>query len=104
MEPIYLDYAATTPVRAEVREAMIPLLTEHFGNASSVHRWGREAKVKLEDARARIASAIGASPTEIVFTRGGTEADNMAVLGRTRLEPGAGVACSVIEHRAVLNP
>lgn len=104
MDPIYLDYAATTPVRPEVLEAMIPLFSEHFGNASSVHRWGREAKVRLEDARARIAAAIGAAPTEIVFTRGGTEADNLAILGRTRLSPGEGVACSVIEHRAVLNP
>ena len=104
MDPIYLDYAATTPVRAEVREAMLPLLTENFGNASSVHRWGRNAKARLEDARARIASAIGASPTEIIFTRGGTEADNLAILGRSRLEPGLGVACTAIEHRAVLNP
>ncbi len=104
MEPIYLDYAATTPVRPEVRDAMLPLLTENFGNASSVHRWGRNAKVRLEDARARVAAAIGASPTEIIFTRGGTEADNLAILGRSRLHPELGVACSAIEHRAVLNP
>jgi cysteine desulfurase len=102
MEPIYLDYAATTPVRPEVREAMLPLLGETFGNPSSVHRWGRDAKLKLEQARARIAALIGARPTEIVFTRGGTEADNLAVLGRSRKERGGAVICSAIEHRAVL--
>jgi cysteine desulfurase len=102
MESIYLDYAATTPVRPEVREAMLPFLGATFGNPSSVHRWGREAKVKLEEARARIASLIGAHPTEIVFTRGGTEADNLAILGRSRKIPGSAVVCSSIEHRAVL--
>lgn len=102
MDPIYLDYAATTPVKPEVREAMMPLLGANFGNPSSVHRWGREAKAKLEDARSRIAALIGAQPTEIVFTRGGTEADNLAVLGRARLEPHNPVVCSGIEHRAVL--
>jgi cysteine desulfurase len=102
MESVYLDHAATTPVRPEVREAMMPLLGDCYGNPSSVHRWGREAKVKLEDARARIASLLGAGPMEIVFTRGGTEADNLAVLGRSRNSPGAGVVCSAIEHRAVL--
>lgn len=103
MEPIYLDYAATTPVRDEVREAMLPLLMDNFGNASSVHRWGRNAKVKLEDARSRIAALLGAKPTEIVFTRGGTEADNLGILGRSRLDRSRPVACSAIEHRAVLN-
>lgn len=103
MEPIYLDYAATTPVRAEVREAMLPLLGDCFGNASSVHRWGREAKVKLEEARARLAHLLGAQPTEVIFTRGGTEADNLAILGRARKVRGAPVACSAIEHRAVLS-
>ena len=101
MQPIYLDYAATTRVRPEVKEAMLPFMDEIFGNASSVHRWGREAKVKLEEARARLAALLGASPTEIIFTRGGTEADNLAIFGRTRAVPG-GIACSAIEHRAVL--
>ncbi len=103
MDPIYLDYAATTPLRPEVREAMLPFLGETFGNPSSVHRWGREAKVRLEEARAKVAAAIGASPTEIVFTRGGTEADNLAILGRSRHLRGSPVVCSAIEHRAVLN-
>jgi len=102
MEPIYLDYAATTPVRPEVREAMLPLLGETFGNPSSVHRWGRDAKLKLEEARARIAALLGARPTEIIFTRGGTESDNLAILGRSRHQRGAPVVCSAIEHRAVL--
>jgi cysteine desulfurase len=102
MDPIYLDHAATTPVRPEVGEAMLPLLSERFGNPSSVHRWGQEARAQLEGARARLARVIGAATGEIVFTRGGTEADNLAVLGRTRLLRGAPVVCSALEHRAVL--
>lgn len=102
MEPIYLDYAATTPVRREVREAMDRVDAERFGNPSSVHRWGREARAALEDARARLAKLLGALPSEIVFTRGGTESDNLAILGRARLDHGRPVVCSAIEHRAVL--
>jgi cysteine desulfurase len=104
MESIYLDYSATTPVRPEVREAMLPLASDIFGNPSSIHRWGRDAKLKLEEARARFAAVIGAHPTEIIFTRGGTEADNLAILGRSRKLRGAPVVCSAIEHRAVLMP
>jgi cysteine desulfurase len=103
MEPIYLDYAATTPMRKEVREAMSRMDAERFGNPSSVHRWGREARAALEEARARLAKLIGASPVEIVFTRGGTEADNLAVLGRARAFPHQPIVCSAIEHRAVLS-
>jgi cysteine desulfurase len=102
MNSVYLDHAATTPVRPEVRDAMLPLLCDTFGNPSSLHRWGQEARARLEEARARLARVIGATPREIVFTRGGTEADNLAVLGRTRIRPGAPVVCSSIEHRAVL--
>jgi cysteine desulfurase len=102
MDAIYLDYSATTPVRREVRESMLPLLDERFGNPSSVHRWGREARAALEQARARLAAVLGATPAEIVFTRGGTESDNLAVLGRARLLPGRAVVCSAIEHKAVL--
>jgi cysteine desulfurase len=101
-EPVYLDYAATTPLRPEVREAMLAVLGERWGNPSSVHRWGREARAALDDARARFAAAIGASPAEIVFTRGGTEADNLAVLGRARADASRTVAVSAIEHKAVL--
>ena len=102
MKPIYLDYSATTPVRREVRDAMLPLYEEQFGNASSIHRWGREARAVLEQARARLAVVLGATPSEIVFTRGGTEADNLAILGRARHLRGAPVVCSAIEHKAVL--
>lgn len=105
MQPVYLDHAATTPMRAEVREAMGPYQDERFGNPSSMHRWGRQARNGLEEARHRIAAALGANRREIVFTGGGTEADNLAVLGRWRSvcrmpERGA-VVCSAVEHKAV---
>lgn len=106
MDPIYLDHAATTPMRAEVREAMLPFLGERWGNPSSVHRWGRRARNAIEEARERVASALGAHRSEVVFTGGGTEGDNLAILGRwrqARAEAGCGlVACSAIEHKAVL--
>jgi cysteine desulfurase len=102
MDPIYLDHAATTPLRPEVRDAMLPFWDERFGNPSSVHRWGRAARAGLDAARGQLAEVLGASPGEIVFTRGGTEANNLAVLGRARMAPGAPVVCSAIEHRAVL--
>ncbi|HUF13665.1 MAG TPA: cysteine desulfurase family protein [Longimicrobiales bacterium] len=101
--PIYLDHAATTAVREEVREAMRPYESERFGNPSSSHRWGRQARGALEESRERLAAAIGARRTEIVFTGGGTEADNLAVLGAWRSHggPGRWIACSAIEHSAV---
>ncbi|HEX7240034.1 MAG TPA: cysteine desulfurase family protein [Longimicrobiaceae bacterium] len=102
MKPIYLDYAATSPLRREVREAMLPCMDGCFGNPSSLHSWGRAARAALEDARVRLAEVLGASPLEVVFTRGGTEADNMAVLGRAHFAPGQPVVCSSIEHKAVL--
>jgi cysteine desulfurase len=102
MNPVYLDHAATTPLRKEVCDAMRALQEERFGNPSSLHRWGRQARAALEDARARLAAILGASPSEILFTRGGTEADNLAVLGRSRATPGSPVVCSAIEHKAVL--
>lgn len=102
MQPIYLDYAATTPVRPEVREAMLPFFEARFGNPSSLHRWGREARVALEEARSRLAKVLGATASEVLFTRGGTEADNLALAGRARALPGAAVVCSAIEHQAVL--
>jgi len=106
MDPIYLDYAATTPVRAEVRDAMAPFLSAKFGNPSSIHRWGREAREALEAAREEVAAAIGASPAEVTFVRGGTESDNMALLGWCDARAAEGVqptlAISAIEHHAVL--
>lgn len=103
MEAIYLDYAAASPLREEVRDAMLAAAT-HYGNPSSTHRWGRAARALLEDARARLAAVLGAAPEEIVFTRGGTEADNLAILGRAALRDDAPVVCTAIEHKAVLAP
>jgi cysteine desulfurase len=104
-EPIYLDHAATTPVRAEVLEAMLPFYGPKFGNPSSVHRWGRDARTALDEARERVARCIGATADEICFTSGGTEADNLAILGtwRARRSEGRrGIVTTPIEHKAVL--
>ncbi|MBX3133517.1 MAG: cysteine desulfurase [Gemmatimonadaceae bacterium] len=103
--PIYLDHAATTPVRPEVLEAMTPFFGPRFGNPSSTHRWGREARAALDEARERVARCLGAAPDEICFTSGGTEADNLAVLGGWRILKAQGkraVVTSPIEHKAVL--
>jgi len=108
MQYVYLDHAATTPVRPEVRAAMEPFLgDEAFGNPSSSHRAGRVARAGLDEARRRIAGALGAEPGEVVFTSGGTEADNLAVLGvalaaRTAQRPFR-VAVGAAEHKAVLD-
>lgn len=102
--PIYLDHAATTPVRPAVLDAMLPFFRERFGNPSSMHRWGREARVALDEARERVAATIGARPDELCFTSGGTEADNLAILGawhHARHERRA-VVTSPFEHKAVL--
>ena len=104
-EPIYLDHAATTPVRAEVLEAMLPFYGPRFGNPSSTHRWGREARTALDEARERVARCLGAQPDEICFTSGGTEADNIALLGAWRARRGTGrnaIVATPIEHKAVL--
>ncbi|MGQ0713572.1 MAG: cysteine desulfurase family protein [Gemmatimonadaceae bacterium] len=102
--PIYLDHAATTPVRREVFEAMEPFYGPRFGNPSSTHRWGREARAALDEARERIARCLGAHPDEICFTSGGTEADNLAVLGawRARDKGRTAIVSTAIEHKAVL--
>jgi cysteine desulfurase len=103
--PVYLDHAATTPVRAEVLAAMEPFFGPKFGNPSSVHRWGREARAALDDARERLAATLGASSDEIVFTSGGTECDNLAILGSWRLLREKGkraVVTTPIEHKAIL--
>ena len=104
-DPIYLDHAATTPVRAEVLEAMLPFLGPRFGNPSSTHRWGRDARTALDEARERVANCLGAQADEICFTSGGTEADNFALLGAWRARRGSGrnaIVTSPIEHKAVL--
>jgi len=105
--PIYLDYAATTPVRPEVLEAMLPYLTERaFGNPSSSHRFGRAARAGLEQGRREVAEAVGAEPNQVIFTSGGTEADNLGVVGAALAARHRGgemcAAVSAIEHKAVL--
>jgi cysteine desulfurase len=106
MEHIYLDHAATTPVHPEVIEAMIPVYTEHFGNPSSIHSFGRDALKQIEDARAKMANIIGAKPREIIFTGGGTEADNLAIIGvaysARQKNKGNHIITTKIEHHAVL--
>ncbi|MGI8426655.1 MAG: cysteine desulfurase family protein [Actinomycetota bacterium] len=106
----YLDYAATTPILDEVLEAMMPFQAKHFGNPSSVYAAGREAKKGLEEAREQMAEAIGAQPSEIVFTGGGTEADNLALKGAALKASGGRppgkpmrVVATSIEHHAVLH-
>jgi cysteine desulfurase len=103
---IYLDYAATTPVDPAVLEAMAPYFTANFGNPSSIHWFGRETRKAIEEARAVVASAIGAeAPQEIVFTGSGSESDNMAIRGVAfaRREKGAHIITSAIEHHAVFD-
>jgi cysteine desulfurase len=104
-DPIYLDHAATTPVREEVREAMAPFFGPRFGNPSSLHRWGRDARAALDEARDRVAACLGAAPDEVCFTSCGTEGDNLAILGAWRAARARGrkaVVTTPIEHKAVL--
>ena len=106
MEPVYLDHNATTPVDPAVTETMLPYLSAKFGNASSVHQFGRDAKVALENAREQIAAFINCQPAELYFTSGGTESDNLAVLGvgyhmRGRRDH---LVVGTTEHHAVLEP
>lgn len=102
---IYMDNAATTQLNSLVLAEMLPYFTNQYGNASSVHAYGREARVAVEEARAKIAAAIGAQPAEIFFTSGGTESDNWAVFGAARANARRGkhVITSAIEHHAVLH-
>jgi cysteine desulfurase len=104
MKRIYLDYAATTPTHPEVLKAMLPYFTETFGNPSSLHSYGQEAKEAMEAARASVASLIGAHQEEVVFTSGGTEADNFAIKGTAYASEHKGnhIITSTVEHPAVL--
>src|SRR5687767_7127615 len=107
LPPVYLDHAATTPVRPDVLEAMLPYLNSgSFGNPSSAHRFGRAARAGLEQARKEVAAALGAEPSQVVFTSGGTEADNLAVIGAALAARHHGrpmlAAVSAVEHKAVL--
>ena len=103
--PVYLDYNATTPLLPEVVDAMLPYLREHFGNPSSDHEIGRRARTAVEDSRQRVGTMLGCSSDEIVFTSGGTEANNLAIRGVTEARPDhRHVITSVIEHPATANP
>ncbi|MGA7676199.1 MAG: cysteine desulfurase family protein [Rhizomicrobium sp.] len=104
MEAIYLDNAATTPLDPRVREDMQPYLSTVFGNPSSLHRAGREARAAVEKARGQVAQLIGAKPNEIVFTASGTEADNLAIIGALEALPPGNyhIIASAFEHPAVL--
>ena len=105
MRTVYFDYNATTPLDPQVREAMLPYLGEIWGNPSSVHHVGRQARAILDDSRDRAASFLGCKPSEIVFTSGGTESVNLALFGAARLLKSKGrhlITCAV-EHHAVLH-
>lgn len=103
MARVYLDHNATTQVRPDVLEAMLPYFSEHYGNASSVHAFGQEARAAVEDARGQVAAFLNASPTEIILMGGGTEADNLAVIGGARAcaSKGKHIVTTSIEHDAV---
>lgn len=101
MRRVYLDNNATTPVLPEVFEAMRPFYLEQFGNASSIHHYGQHARAAVEKARASVAALVNARPAEIVFTSGGTEADNLGIFGL--VQRGDHVITSAIEHSAVMN-
>jgi cysteine desulfurase len=103
-DPIYLDHNATTPLRPEVVDAMIPSLRDHFGNPSSAHVYGARARAAMEQARAQVASLLGCDPDEVVFTSGGTEANNLAIRGVMEASPRRGVVSTVIEHPATSRP
>lgn len=108
MKKIYLDYGATSPVKSEVKEAILPYLEDNFGNPSSIHQWGRVAHKAVDDARKNVADFLGADPNEIVFTSGGTEADNLAVKGiffklRKSFAKKPHIITTEIEHHAILN-
>ncbi len=105
MERIYLDHAATTPVKPEVLEAMLPWFTQQYGNPMSIHGEGRQTRKAVEEARAKVAAAIGADPTEIYFTGCGTESDNWALKGAAfgSVKKGKHIITTAIEHHTVLH-
>jgi len=105
MQRVYLDHSATTPVRKEVADLVLSYMTTNYGNPSSIHSFGREAKKALENAREQVAGLIGANADEIIFTSGGTEADNLAIIGAAfaNQKKGKHLITSAIEHHAVLD-
>jgi cysteine desulfurase len=102
--PAYLDHNATTPLDARVLEAMLPFLTERYGNASSRHEYGRAARAAIDTARQQVAAVVGAHPTEVVFTSGGSEANNLFIKGAAACLKPATIAVSAIEHPCVREP
>jgi len=106
LRKIYLDHNATTPLHPEVLEVMLPVMQKFFGNPSSIHSEGRKARVFLDEAREQVAGLIGARPGEIVFTSGGTESNNLALLGAafSQQDKGRHIITSEIEHPSILNP
>ncbi len=105
MERIYLDHAATSPMHPDVVETMVPFMTEIFGNPSSIHSFGRQSRHAIDEARETIAKSIGAKENEIIFTSGGTEADNLALIGvaKANHQKGKHIITSSVEHHAVLH-
>ena len=102
--PVYLDHNATTPIEPAVREAMRPWLEDGYGNASSRHEYGRAARKAIDEARAQVAAAVGAHPTEVIFTSGGSEANNLFIKGAAATQKPGLVAVSAIEHPCVREP
>ncbi len=102
--PAYLDHNATTPLRPAVLEAMLPYFGQHFGNASSRHEYGRAARRAIDEARQRVAFAVGAHPTEVIFTSGGSEANNLFIKGAAAQLKSGTMAISAIEHPCVREP
>ena len=105
VQEIYLDHSATTPIRPEVLEAMLPFLREHHGNAGSLHRFGRDCRRAVETAREQVAALINAEPREILFTSGGTESDNLAICGIVEASDRKAMrlVTTAVEHHAVLH-
>src|SRR5205809_1655593 len=104
MSKIYLDFAAATPLAPEVLTAMQPYFSDKFYNPSAVHAAARETRKDLEDARAKIAYWLGTKPSEIIYTAGGTEANNLAIHGVMQKQPRGNVVVSSIEHESILGP
>lgn len=104
MKTVYFDHAATTPVEKRVLDKMLPYFTSQFGNANSAHQFGRDCKVAIEDAREEIAALLGAEPSEIIFTSGGTESDNAIMKGVVNATRKKEIITSPIEHHAVIHP
>src|SRR4030066_569851 len=104
-KPVYLGYNATTPIDPAVREAMLPSLGEYFGNPSTTHAYGQPVKEAVEHARQQVASLIGAAPEEVIFTSGGSESDNHAIIGTAlaNSHKGKHIITMRIEHPAVIN-